>query len=273
MESSKKSLFARYFSPLLLFFLLLSSTGCTELKETFNITSIDEDGKQTSSLDLPARNLATKGMDDYSVGKYFTAIDFFEEILDKYPFSPEAVLAELKAADCNYHLGHYMEAQMLYEEFENRHPTNESIPYVMFQKGMCNYKQIDRIDRDTSGAIKAIVLFKQLLKAYPDTVYADEAKSRIAQASDFLADHEFFVVEYYIRTAKIDQAQVRLKYMLTQYPDAKITEQARDLLKQIESGNPPKSRLFSWFPKIDLPGFSLFGDDDEANSSAEVLKR
>jgi len=265
--------FARYFSPLLLLFFLFSFTGCSELKKTFNITSIDGEGEQSNSLDLPARNLAMKGMDDYSVGKYFTAVEFFEEILDKYPFSAEAVLAELKAADCNYHLGRYMEALMLYEEFENRHPTNESIPYVMFQKGMCNYKQIDRIDRDTSGAIKAISLFKQLLKAYPDTPYTGEAKSRIAEASEFLANHEYFVVEYYIRTAKLDQAQVRLKYMLAHYPDAKITEQARDLSKQIESGNPPKSRLFSWFPKIDLPGFSLFGDDDEANSSVGGLKR
>jgi outer membrane protein assembly factor BamD len=273
MKSSKKSLFVRCFSPLLLLLLFLSFSGCSELKKTFSITSIDGEGNEEESLDLPAKNLAMKGMDDYTVGKYFSAVEFFDEILDKYPFSPEAILAELKSADCNYHLGHYMEALMLYEEFENRHPTNEGIPYVMFQKGMCNYKQIDRIDRDTSGAIKAIVLFKQLLKAYPNSPYTNEARSRIAEASDFLANHEYFVVEYYIRTAKLDQAKVRLQYMLVHYPNAQITEKARALLKKIESGNPPKSRLFSWFPKINLPGFSLFGDDDAANTSAEELKR
>ncbi len=114
MKSSNIVLVARYISPLLLLFFLFSFTGCSELKKTFNITSIDGEGEQSSSLDIPARNLAMKGMDDYSVGKYFTAVDFFEEILDKYPFSAEAVLAELKAADCNFHLEHYMEALMLY---------------------------------------------------------------------------------------------------------------------------------------------------------------
>ncbi len=107
-------------------------------------------------------------MDDYNVGKYFTAIEFFEDILNRFPFSPEATLAELKVCRLQLLLERYQEALLLYEEFENRHPTNESIPYVMFQKAMCNYKQIDRIDRDTAGAIKSIELFKQLVKGIPE---------------------------------------------------------------------------------------------------------
>jgi outer membrane protein assembly factor BamD len=134
--------------------------GCSSLKETFNFTSIDEDGNELEPRDinLPAKKLIEQGMEDYSVGKYFTAIEFFEEILNRYPFSKEATLAELKAADCSYHLGRYVEALLLYEEFENRHPTNEGIPYVMFQKAMSNYKQIDRIDRDTA-VLKNPLLF------------------------------------------------------------------------------------------------------------------
>ncbi len=252
---------------------ILVLTGCGELKKTFNITSIDEDGTKSAPLNFPAKKLAMKGMSDYSVGKYFTALDFFNEILTKYPFSPEATLAELKAADCNYFLGHYMEALILYEEFENRHPTNESIPYIMFQKGMCNYKQIDRIDRDTTGAIKAVALFKQLLRAYPDTPYSDEARAKIATASEFLANHEFCVAEYYIRTGKYDQAKIRLQYLLANYPKTKISDKAQEVLAQIKAGNPPKSRLFSWFPRINAKDFPLFGDKDRDNSAAEELKR
>ncbi|WP_459943495.1 outer membrane protein assembly factor BamD [Desulfocastanea catecholica] len=260
----------RSFLPAVLVVLLMCS-GCGDLKKAFNFTSIDEEGNEIGDVDLnlPARDLLLKGMDDYSVGKYFTAIEFFEDILNRYPFSPEATLAELKAADCNYHLERYTEALLLYEEFENRHPTNESMPYVMFQKAMCNYKQIDRIDRDTAGAIKSIELFQQLLTAYPDSPYTNEAKARISAATEFLANHEYFVVEYYVRTAKYDQATIRLKYLLAMYPETAIAAKAQELLTRIEAGNPPRSRLTAWFPKLSLPDWTIFGQSDEEDSTAE----
>jgi len=266
-----KTYSVRNFLPVLLtVFLLLSSSGCSDLKKTFDFTSIDEEGNEiagAADLNLPAKELLVQGMDDYNVGKYFTAVEFFEDILNRFPFSPEATLAELKAADCSFQLERYQEALLLYEEFENRHPTNESIPYVMFQKAMCNYKQIDRIDRDTAGAIKSIELFKQLLKAYPNSPYSNEAQARIIAATEFLANHEYFVVEYYVRTAKYDQATVRLKYLLALYPETSIAAKAQELLARIEAGNPPKSRLASWFPKLNLADWAIFGDNNAEDSS------
>ncbi len=269
MERIKKTRYVRLFH--LFVFACLAAillAGCAELKSTFDFIS-DTPGEEPQ--DLPSKSLAIKGMDDYNVGKYFTAIEFFEEILNRYPFSPEATLAELKAADCSYHLGRYQEALLLYEEFENHHPTNESIPYVMFQKAMCNYKRIDRIDRDTSGAVEAIELFKQLLKAYPESPYTEEAKSLIASATEFLANHEFFVAEYYVRTEKYNQAEIRLKYILNMYPNTSITDKAKKLLARIEAGDPPRSQLTKWFPKIDLPDWSFFAND-EADTAAEEFK-
>ena len=250
---------------ILLLLVLLSS--CSELKSTFDFTS-----SKSVEEELPAKNLAVKGMDDYNVGKYFTAIEFFEEILNRYPFSPEATLAELKAADCSYYLGRYQEAFMLYEEFENRHPTNEAVSYVMFQKAMSHYKRIDRIDRDTSGATNSIRLFKQLLKAYPESPYTGEAKARITSATEFLANHEYLVAKYYVRTKKYNEAVIRLKYMLAMYPNTDIEAQARDLLVQIEAGNPPKSALTSWFPNVSLSDWTFFKEKDEVNSAAEEFK-
>lgn len=221
------------------FFLFLSS-GCADLKKAFTFTSLDEDGNEIAKdySMVPAKNLLIQGMEDYNIGKYYTAIEFFEEIMNRYPFSPEATLAELKAADCSYYLERYLEAHMLYEEFENRHPTNESIPYVMYQKAMCNYKQIDRVDRDSSGAKKSITQFKQLLKAYPNSPYSAEARTRILAATEFLANHEYFVVEYYVRAGKYEQAKVRLKYLLANFPMTQIAPKANELLTRLEEKEP-----------------------------------
>jgi outer membrane protein assembly factor BamD len=269
MKSIQRTFTLQFGSLIFALGLLAFLGGCSDLKKTFNFTSIDEEGNEAKTdMDLPAKNLLVQGMEDYNVGKYFTAIEFFQKILDRFPFSPEAPLAELKAADCSYYLERYPEALVLYEEFANRHPTNESIPYVLYQKGMSNFKQIDRVDRDTTGATKAIDFFKQLLKSFPNSPYTSEAKARIAAASEFLADHEFFVAEYYVRTEKYDQAKVRLKYLLTKYPEQSIAAKAKDLLARLEAGDPPKSILTSWLPKLNLGIWSFSSQTVIDNTSS-----
>lgn len=246
--------------------LLFNLTGCAKVKDYFDFSK-----KEEVDVRIPVKELVAKGMDDYAVGKYFTSLKYFQEILDRYPFTPEATLAELKAADCNYFLEHYQEALVLYQEFEERHPTNEAMPYVMYQKAMCNYKQIDRVDRDTSGAEQAIQLFGQLIRAYPDSPYTDEAQARIKAAREFLANHEYFVVEFYLRTNKHKEAEIRLKHILAMYPDTTLRPRVEEILVKIQEGKVPKSRLSSWFPKMSLPDWTIFSSGkDEAPSEADV---
>ena len=244
--------------------LLLNFSACAKVKDFLDFRKTAEEPK-----DLTVKTLVAKGMDDYAIGKYFTSLEYFQEILDRFPFAPEATLAELKAADCHYFLEHYAEALVLYEAFEERHPTNEAMPYVMFQKAMCNYKQIDRVDRDASGAVKAIQLFSQLIRAYPESPYVGEAKARIKAAREFIANHEFFVVDFYLRREKISEAETRLKYILANYPDTEIAPRAQELLTQIQSGNPPKQSFSSWLPKVSLPDWAKFSSTDKEKSAEE----
>jgi len=205
-----------------------------------------------------AQALARKGMENYQVGRYFNAVDYFDQILNRYPFSPEATLAELKAADCKFFMERYGEALGQYKDFEDHHPTNEAISYVLFQKGMCNYLRIGRVDRDTTYAGEAMKHFKQLLRQFPDSPYTPEAEARIKAAQDFLAHHEFFVAEYYLRQGKLPESQGRLKYLLTLYPDSSLAPQAKELLAEIEAGKPPKRNSISRLPKVALPDWMLF---------------
>jgi len=247
---------------------LLNISSCAKVKDFLDFRKDAEEPK-----DLTVQSLVAKGMDDYAVGKYFTSLEYFQEILDRYPFAPEATLAELKAADCHYFLEHYAEALVLYEAFEERHPTNEAMPYVMYQKAMCNYKQIDRVDRDASGAEKAIQLFSQLIRAYPDSPYVSEARARIKAAREFIANHEFFVADFYIRRDQMSQAETRLKYILATYPDSEIAPRAQELLTQIQSGSPPKQSFSSWLPAVSLPDWARFSSSEEENPSKEEPKK
>jgi outer membrane protein assembly factor BamD len=176
------------------------------------------------------------------------------------------MLAKLKSADSNYYLENYEEALLTYKDFEEDHPTNEAIPYVMYQMGMCNFKQIDTIDRDTSGANNSIYAFTKLLRAYPDSPYNDDAKQRIQNAKNFLADHEYYVISFYVRTKAYAEAEGRLEYLLRQYPDADIAPQAKKLLLALKVGNYPKRKMWGL-----LPGFRIPQEDKVADSNETEL--
>ncbi len=114
-----------------------------------------------------AQELAWEGMDAYENGKYDKAIDKFQKLKDYYPFSKYAILAELKIADAHYQRVEYEEAIYAYENFEQLHPRNEAIPYVIYQIGRCYYDQIDTPDRDQTSAQKALEAFQRLTKQFP----------------------------------------------------------------------------------------------------------
>ena len=235
---------------LLAVLLTLSLAGCG--KEKF-FSSL---GIRASSPDT-AEGLALKGLDYYSHGKYEKAKRSFETLLNQYPFSEYSLLAELKTADSNYYLKNFEEAFLQYKDFEERHPTNEAIPYVMYQMAMCYYNQIDTIDRDTSTAVNAIYSFSRMLRAFPNSPYTEEARARIIAARNFLANHEYYVASFYERTYAYEEAKARLEYLLRQYPDTNIAPQAEMLLYDLRHDNPPGRSLLGWLPKS-LPDWEDF---------------
>lgn len=206
-----------------LLFLQLSGCGSSPSAAPENI-----------NFDIPAKELIKKGMEEFNMGKYFMAIEYFNKVLDSHRFSPQAPLAELRVADCSYYMLKYSEAYVFYEKFEEMHPTNEAIPYVKYQKAMCYYKKLDRVDRNISVAHTAIEKFQQLLNNYPDSQYSADAKAKINSCKEFLAHHEFAVAKFYLRTDKDSQAASRLKYLINMYPKTQIVPQAKELLANIK---------------------------------------
>ncbi|MEA2084539.1 MAG: outer membrane protein assembly factor BamD [Thermodesulfobacteriota bacterium] len=233
-------------------------SGCTAIDKLISVVWPDESAGRPET----AESLAMDGLNDFNHGDYYSALEAFEKLKDRYPFSRYSLLAELKSADCKFYKKDYNEAILLYNEFENNHPTNEAIPYVLFQIGMCHFRQIDTIDRDTKTASDAIASFSRLNRTFPGSPYFVEADKRIKAADDFLADHEFYVATFYMKTGEYDQAVGRLEYILTQFPQASIVPDAEELLAALQAGNPPKRTWKSWLPELSLSDLKSFASFD-----------
>ncbi len=188
-------------------------------------------GKRPKPPELQLRELVKKAQRNYEKGLYEAAEQALKEIRDRFPESPYALWAELKLADCKFFAGEFLEAAALYEEFEKLHPTNEAIPYVIYQIGTSYFRLMLPPDRDQTYAKKAIEAYERLLRLYPDSPYTLEAKRRIRVARERLASHELYVARYYFRTKRYRGAYARLYYLLTNYPDTQAAYEASKLVR------------------------------------------
>lgn len=185
--------------------------------------------------EMTAHELAGEGMDAFKNKNYRKAIESFEKLKDWYPFSKYAILAELKIADGHYNLNEYDEAVVAYEEFEKLHPRNEAIPYVLYQIGLCYFKQIDTVDRDQTAAEKALSIFKRLEKQFPNNRYALQARDYINKCLKSLAGHEFYVGVFYYKSKHYKAALKRFRAVLFKYPDVGVQQKALQYIASCET--------------------------------------
>ena len=85
-------------------------------------------------MDRSADSLIQEGMDAYQQKKFARAIEVFQTLKDRYPYSQYAILAELKLADSYYLNKDYELAATSYKDFERLHPANEVIPISYFSR-------------------------------------------------------------------------------------------------------------------------------------------
>ena len=183
----------------------------------------------------PANELAYDGMDYFNEGKYRKSIEQFEKIRDWYPFSKFAILAELKIADAHYELKEYEEAIFAYEEFENLHPRNEAIPYVIYKIGRCYFDQMDTVDRDQTSAKKAFDTFQRLNRQFPENQYANRADGHIKKSLKSLAGHDLYVGLFYFKSKHYKAALNRFKSILSNYPDVGVHQKALQYIALCEA--------------------------------------
>ncbi|MEQ8203905.1 MAG: outer membrane protein assembly factor BamD, partial [Smithellaceae bacterium] len=97
--------------------------------------------------------LYVRGSSEFQDGNYKKAREYFTRLKDEHPLHELAILAELGVADSFFTDKEYIDAENAYREFLNMHPTNENIPYVMYQIGVCHYNQKESIDRDQTETV------------------------------------------------------------------------------------------------------------------------
>jgi outer membrane protein assembly factor BamD len=147
------------------------------------------------------------------------AIHYFQEVIDNYPYSDHAVLAELRIADTHFEQRAFPEALSYYQDFVELHPNHPKVPYAIYRNGLCSYEQMRASDRDQTPTREAAAQFQALLERYPDAEEAADAKVKLAETRGRLARHELEIGDFYYNQGIYHAAVQRYQRALDTYPE------------------------------------------------------
>jgi len=148
------------------------------------------------------------------------------EDLERIQFSRETMdllepLVKLRLADATFYKGDdisYIDARAKYLDFvvlDGGHPL---APYAQFQAGICSLQQVSAPTQDQTQTHTALEEFREVMRRWPGTSYAQAAEGVISEAETYLARHEYSVGRFYYKKKKFKAAARRFRGILDHYP-------------------------------------------------------
>ena len=153
--------------------------------------------KKKEYVELPVETLYNAAMDSLLDEDYEAASEQFDEVERQHPYSQWATKAQLMGAYTNYLRNRYDDAVVGLDRFIQLHPTNKDVAYAYYLKGLSYYEQISDVARDQEMTELALTTLDELLKRFPNSKYARDAKLKIDLTRDHLAGKEMEIGRYY----------------------------------------------------------------------------
>lgn len=159
-------------------------------------------------------------------GSNSKAAEVFERIDQLYPYSDEARRAMLQAAIAYQKAGKSPEAVAAARRYLQLHPGTKEAAIAQEVIATAYYDRISKPSRDQTETKQAIKEMETLVRRYPDSEFADEARRRIKLARDTLAASEMYVGRYWQKKGNYLAAINRFKTVVTDYQQTAHVEEA-----------------------------------------------
>lgn len=155
--------------------------------------------------------------DRLSEHRYREAAQMFDEVERQHPYSVWARRAELMSA-FSYYLAHsYPESIQSAQRFLSIHPGNRDAPYAQYLIAVDYYEQIANVDRDQKISQQALDAMGDVIRRYPDSAYAADARLKIDLVNDHLAGKEMTVGRFYQRRHDWLASTYRFRFVVEKY--------------------------------------------------------
>ena len=210
----------------LIFFLaFFFLTSCAKKEKTSLV--VEEDAEQQMIRAFK------EGYDEFEAGDALYAAKKFNEAELLFPQSSWAPKAALMAAYVYYAQDYYFDAEFELKRFIKTYPQNQDISYAHFLLAMCYYEKIVDEKKDLGPLLQAQEKFNFIIKNFPNTDYALDARYKLDLIQDYLASKEMYIALHYMKKRKWIASINRYKTVVEQYEKTIYVEEALHRLVEL----------------------------------------
>lgn len=212
----------------------------------------------------PLNEIYKNAYDEFNDENYEAAAQEFTKAENQYPSSPWAADALVMAAYSYYMDGDFAGAILAADRFMRFHPGHPDVPYVLYLRGMCYYRQVSDVRREPGMSAYALQQFQQLVDRFPNSKYAKNAENKIIILKNYIAGKVMYSaradmarknwpsaisrLQSVIQTAQETVMTPEALYRLTEcYTAIGLPEQARGYAEMLRTNFPDNE----WTKKLD----------------------
>lgn len=224
-----------------------------------------------TNVKLPgdADSLLSLGKNALSEGKYNLAAKAFERFTLTFPTHPKAQEAQFLLAESYYKKGDWTDAISEYRFLLDNYPSTSYREAALFYVASAYLKKSPPSYLDQTETERAVEMLRDFLSTFPNSEFATEARKRLEEAKDKLAQHMLIAADTYIKLGHYDSAKIFLEELIKRYPTVPTALKAKVVLAEtlIKLGENEKA-LLTLNEVIDSPNVP-----DSLKQSAYSLKK
>nr|WP_194955819.1 outer membrane protein assembly factor BamD [Tsuneonella amylolytica] len=173
--------------------------------------------QDTAYVARDVETLYASAKDRLDRGQPKVAAALFDEVERQHPYSPWARRAQLMSAFSYYVAADYDKAVQSAQRFLSIHPGNKDAPYAYYLIALSYYEQISDVTRDQKVTEQTRTALNELVRRYPATEYASDAKLKLDLVEDNLAGKEMEIGRFYERSGNWLAAQIRFQNVVDNF--------------------------------------------------------
>lgn len=178
----------------------------------------------------PVAYLYDRAMSEMANGNYVRAAEEFAQVDIQHPYSPWANKAQLMSAYASYRGHHYDDAIVAAQSYIQLHPGDKDVAYAYYLVANCYYDQIIDVGRDQKITELALKALKEVVRRFPNSLYARDARLKIGLARDHLAGKDMAVGRFYENHGDYVAAVGRFRTVVEKY---QTTTQVPEALERL----------------------------------------
>ncbi|MEP1231679.1 MAG: outer membrane protein assembly factor BamD [Litorimonas sp.] len=182
--------------------------------------------EQLAYIERPAELIYNQAFSRIERKDWNNAKLLFEEVERQHPFSKWARRAILMSAYASYRSADYDDSIATAQRFISLNPGNDSAPYAYYLIAISYYDQIYDVGRDQATTVAAEASLQQIVRRYPESDYARDARLKLQLTHDHLAGKELEVGRFYQKENQQLAAIGRFKTVVREYETTSQAEEA-----------------------------------------------